>query len=200
MLKNQRGFSAVEVILILIIVGLLGGVGYYVWSSNEKTKTTLDRAEQSSSVDVEQKSSKKYLVIKEKGVKFELTDKIKDAYYHISKDGYVYLSLHRYDNVKGFEGCTAKGGSDNDGSGLAALNNAKVGDDNIGSPFTKKELDDVIEDRGVKINDTYYWFESNSQAPCFDFDMFPERDPKVQEMYGLRGEIVTSGKTITENK
>ena len=35
--RNQLGFSAVEGLLILIIVILIGGVGYYVYNSNQAT-------------------------------------------------------------------------------------------------------------------------------------------------------------------
>ncbi len=36
-MKNQKGFSAVEVLLILIVVGLLGFGGWYVYKSHHKT-------------------------------------------------------------------------------------------------------------------------------------------------------------------
>ena len=42
MKKNQKGFSLIEGLLILVIVGLLGGVGWYVWQSSEKTKQSLE--------------------------------------------------------------------------------------------------------------------------------------------------------------
>ena len=35
--KNQKGFSLVEGLLILVIVGLVGFVGWYVWQSKNKT-------------------------------------------------------------------------------------------------------------------------------------------------------------------
>jgi cytoskeletal protein RodZ len=44
MKKNQKGFSAVEGLLILIIVGLIGFVGWYVWHANEKTNENLAAA------------------------------------------------------------------------------------------------------------------------------------------------------------
>jgi hypothetical protein len=37
MSKNQKGFSAIEGLLIFIIVGIIAGVGWYVWDSNKKT-------------------------------------------------------------------------------------------------------------------------------------------------------------------
>lgn len=44
MSKNQKGFSAVEALLILVIAGIIGGVGWYVWNANQQTNKTLDTA------------------------------------------------------------------------------------------------------------------------------------------------------------
>lgn len=41
-MKNQKGFSAVEGLLILIIIGILGFVGWYVWSAKDKTSKSFD--------------------------------------------------------------------------------------------------------------------------------------------------------------
>ncbi len=38
--KNQRGFSVVEALIILIIVTLLGGIGFYVWNSKKSSSNT----------------------------------------------------------------------------------------------------------------------------------------------------------------
>lgn len=42
--NNQYGFSAVETALVLVIVGLIGFVGWYVWHSNKKADDTLSSA------------------------------------------------------------------------------------------------------------------------------------------------------------
>jgi antitoxin component HigA of HigAB toxin-antitoxin module len=38
----QKGFSALEVVLIIVIVGLLAGVGYFVYKSKNETNKSLD--------------------------------------------------------------------------------------------------------------------------------------------------------------
>jgi hypothetical protein len=48
MIKNHKGFSAVAVLLIFIIVGVIGGTGWYVWNSNKKTNSLLNSAVKSS--------------------------------------------------------------------------------------------------------------------------------------------------------
>lgn len=45
MSKQQDGFSAVEGLLILIIAGLIGFTGWYVWHSTKKTDDTLSSAD-----------------------------------------------------------------------------------------------------------------------------------------------------------
>jgi predicted negative regulator of RcsB-dependent stress response len=50
MSKNQKGFSAIEGLLIFIIVGIIAGVGWYVWDSNKKTNDILNSADKSSDV------------------------------------------------------------------------------------------------------------------------------------------------------
>jgi type II secretory pathway pseudopilin PulG len=40
--KNQKGFSVVEILLILVIIGILSGTGWYVYNSNKKTNNLLN--------------------------------------------------------------------------------------------------------------------------------------------------------------
>lgn len=47
MKKNQRGFSTIETVLIVVIVGVIGGVGWFVYNSQKKTSQTLDKTAQS---------------------------------------------------------------------------------------------------------------------------------------------------------
>ena len=39
---DSKGFGAVEALLIIVIVGLIGSVGYFVYGSQKKTNTSLD--------------------------------------------------------------------------------------------------------------------------------------------------------------
>lgn len=45
--KNEQGFSAVEGLLILVIVGSIGGVGYFVYQSKSKTTSSLNNTAKS---------------------------------------------------------------------------------------------------------------------------------------------------------
>jgi predicted negative regulator of RcsB-dependent stress response len=44
MKKNEKGFSAVEGVLILVILALIGFVGWYVWHSKNNTDKSLNAA------------------------------------------------------------------------------------------------------------------------------------------------------------
>lgn len=44
MSKNKNGFAALESLLILVIVAIIGGTGYYVWHSKAQTDKNLNNA------------------------------------------------------------------------------------------------------------------------------------------------------------
>ncbi len=46
MKNNQRGFGAIEGILIVVIIGVIGGVGWFVYQSKNKTTQSLDKSTQ----------------------------------------------------------------------------------------------------------------------------------------------------------
>jgi type II secretory pathway component PulJ len=39
--ENPKGFSAIEALLILVIVAIIGGTGWYIWHSRSNTDKTL---------------------------------------------------------------------------------------------------------------------------------------------------------------
>jgi type II secretory pathway pseudopilin PulG len=74
MKKQENGFSAVEALLIVIIVGMLAGVGWYVWHANSQANSVLDKADvtaqNAQTVGSKKTSStQKEITIKEWGVK-----------------------------------------------------------------------------------------------------------------------------------
>lgn len=50
---NNKGFSVVEGLLILVVIGIIGGAGYYVWNKNSKSEKSN---EPSSSVSIKPSS------------------------------------------------------------------------------------------------------------------------------------------------
>ncbi len=100
---NSKGSSPLHIVLILVIVGLIAGVGYYVYNSQKKTNTALDNAAKSQAdpqksekkeeiTEEAENTTQKYLEIKEWGIKFKLTENIEDAYY----DGIKATSMEAF--------------------------------------------------------------------------------------------------------
>ncbi|HXR49857.1 MAG TPA: hypothetical protein VN778_02420 [Verrucomicrobiae bacterium] len=54
---HQKGFAALELVLILVIVGLIAGVGYFVLQSNQKANTTLSSASSATQTKVAKSDS-----------------------------------------------------------------------------------------------------------------------------------------------
>lgn len=55
---GQNGFAAIEVILLVIVVGIIGGTGWYVYNSVHKTNNTLKSISNSSASNAIVKSTK----------------------------------------------------------------------------------------------------------------------------------------------
>lgn len=92
---NQRGFSPIVILLVLILAVLVGFTGYYVYNSQKNDdKAAAPTPPVKSTATTNQSNTQdtqKFLVIKEWGVKIPLTAEITDANYSY-KNGYVYLS------------------------------------------------------------------------------------------------------------
>lgn len=150
---NSKGFTPLHILLVLVIVGIVGGTGWYVYSDKKAANKSAQNQQQSGAQNNSPTSEKKYLEIPEMGLKIELSEKIEDAYYAMNSGGWAYLSVYAFDS---YANCKA-----NSETGMAAVASGKVGDDNFGEPFTEAEL----EERGTKIGDKYYWIDL-AQSDC----------------------------------
>ncbi|HET9850615.1 MAG TPA: hypothetical protein VFP35_03265 [Candidatus Saccharimonadales bacterium] len=56
-MKRQSGFAALEALLILIIIAIIGGTGYYVWHSKNQTDKILNSTTNTSSSRTATKST-----------------------------------------------------------------------------------------------------------------------------------------------
>lgn len=184
MKKNEKGFSAVEVLLVLVVIGLLGGAGWYVWQSknkNDQSTTSTSQAdskrENNKEAPKDEVATAKYLTIKEWGVRLKLSDNIANATYRFEKPDYqwVYLTTPRLNELaQQTPECSAAKES-------ITLNRAKPGDDRFGSPWKESELQEI----GTKWGDYYYFGEGGQ--PCFtdkqDFQM-PEEISQIRVSLG----------------
>jgi hypothetical protein len=83
--KNQTGFSLVEGLLVIIALAIVGGVGYYVYHTQQETNKTAESAKTSTTPPVSSTSKKDYLVFKEAGVKVDKSA-IPGARYTVGKN------------------------------------------------------------------------------------------------------------------
>jgi len=44
-MKNQKGFSAVAIVLFIVVIGLVCGVGYFVWNKNQNINNPTSNSE-----------------------------------------------------------------------------------------------------------------------------------------------------------
>jgi hypothetical protein len=80
---NQKGFAALEALLILVIFAIIGGTGWYVMSSKNDIYQNYDSANSSSSPV--NSATKKNFEIKEWGVKATYVGKV-DLIYKVTSD------------------------------------------------------------------------------------------------------------------
>lgn len=80
---NQKGFSVVETVLLVVIAGLLAGVGWYVYDSNRETQDRLDKIEQTSDQTPVAESAKagEKFVFKELGISITLPKELEGLSY-----------------------------------------------------------------------------------------------------------------------
>ncbi len=77
---NQRGFAALEAFLILIIVAIIGGTGYYIYHANSKATDTQNAAQTDANTAVSHTSNdtaaQKFVTIKEWNVRAPYNGKL----------------------------------------------------------------------------------------------------------------------------
>jgi hypothetical protein len=159
MKRDQKGFAVLETILILVVVAIIGGAGYYVWHTRQLandaySKTTPALTHSASANSTSKKSDKDFLVIKEWGVKLPLNPNIEDAYYRYdSRDnGYVYLSLL---SLKNIDDCAV------DKTAIGAITRYDSDDVN---PISGEKY--TAEYRDTEPVGRYYFLYGTAQATC----------------------------------
>ena len=151
---NSNGFSAVEALLILVALGLVGFTGYFVWHAKQDTDKNLTPTNSTSPVFKKAPTTtttttttpqQQYLIIKEWDVKIPLSSSISTAYYSYSSSiDMVKLSLEKY---KGTNCSTNQGQL----YGISRSTDPNGGGANSGT--------------GVKVG-KYYYFSVHPQAGC----------------------------------
>lgn len=82
---DQKGFSTIEILTVIILFLALGVTGLFVYRQNRTKPSTI--APTSPTTPVTETPVVSYLIINEWGVKLPLSENIKDAYYVTSAGG-----------------------------------------------------------------------------------------------------------------
>lgn len=195
MLRNQKGFTAVEGILAVILVAAIGFVGYFAYKHHTKKTSTTASTQQSSKTSSPVSTTSpaatpapKYLVVKEAGIKFQLSSAISDAYYYDnsqdSSGKSVSFSTHSLDNL-GIPACkpqvvygSVAGGQE---EGAATLGFDLGGGDQSGF---KNDAN------AIRIGND--WYEIDAFSGCSSSN--PATEAKIK---AVQDAFVSAGKTIT---
>jgi len=162
---NQKGFAAVEAVLIVIVIALVGGSGYFVWRAQKNVNTAYNAASkvaQSTPEKVTKKASttaqtQKYLVIEEWGVRMKLSTQLADAYYVINSDTPTSAYLSTRSLVAAAPDCAA------DKVSVAAI--YRLTDSEQQQATSNPDSGNIPGN--VHIGDYWYGIVS-AQAGCFD--------------------------------
>jgi uncharacterized protein (UPF0333 family) len=87
MKKNQNGSTFVIVLMTVVVLGIIGGVGYMIYKNNTKQQAAAKTTAPAATATDSTQTATKYLDIPELGVKVALTNNTQDAYYVYSTEG-----------------------------------------------------------------------------------------------------------------
>jgi hypothetical protein len=166
--KNEKGFSLVEGLLVVLIVTVIGFAGWYVLNANKNVSTVKsdkqDTATTSEDKDTNTTSQSKFFEIKELGVKFEQGDDLEGLYYHLGNDGKTaYFSLEELKSTD----CAA------DKTAQVALNRYTEQDFEQDGPTA------ALKQNAKKIGD-YYYFSMGGQAACSEDEAIQAKGSKLR--------------------
>lgn len=114
---NQSGFGAIELVIIILVIGILGGVGWIVYAHHKSSTATVSQNKTTTSTDVAKKNK---LYISEWGVSLPYSGDITLTYGSGSTKDSMFLSSTELTTAN--SKCSANMG------GVGSLMRAKVGD------------------------------------------------------------------------
>jgi type II secretory pathway pseudopilin PulG len=161
--KNQKGFAVLETLLILVIIAMIAGTGWYTWHTKNQTDKILNEASNSAQTVQTNKTTnsssakaQQYFTIKEWGVRAPYTGTL-DLQYSLS-DSNTLASVTSKQLLAADPACTRGGAI------LRALPNDPVGP--AGDPAS------TVAQSGATYAYVggYYYIFTHDQAACSDSD------------------------------
>jgi hypothetical protein len=176
MLKNKK------LLLVLLLIAILGaGAGWYL-----QTKPAAKK----SGSDMTVSENKDFLEIKEKGIKFKLTDPIKDAYYEASEAGTLNFGVHSLDTVPDLEACRPTKDIQKF-NGITGLSFDSYSEQRIKNGARPDSSPLAKNPNAVRVGNSFYTIQRNPSCKS--------SDPSVQEkIQAAQDAFVEAGKTITK--
>jgi hypothetical protein len=163
---NKKGFAAVEALLIVIILAIIGGTGYYVYQANNKATNTQNNAHIDAESAVVHKTQ--YVTLKEWDVRAPYSGKLHLSYTVKSETAGVAFAAFTSSELAKQGGLCAS--SSNYGGTITRypadakmLDNAGEALDQTASAYAAT-LDKTDY---ARVGD-YYFFYTSPQAPCSD--------------------------------
>lgn len=167
---QQKGFTLIEGLLIIIALTMVSGVGYYVYSQNKDDdkaeSTSISQTQETKPAD--EKPSVDYVEFKELGFKIKKTEKMKDWVFladdDFSQGRYVQSSAH----VKQIDDCNV--GAANPPLGISPSEKSFAAFSKIEGTYRENTEDITITGKFMKQFDTFYISASypNGGSPCFN--------------------------------
>lgn len=163
---NQKGFAAIEAILIVIILAIIGGTGYYVYQANNKATNTQNNAHTDAESAVTHKT--KYVTLKEWDVRAPYSGKLHLSYTIKSEAGGVTFAAFTSSELTDQGGLCASS-PDYGGTIVRYPADAKMLSD------SGETLDQTASAYAATLDKTdyahvgdYYFFYTSPQAACAD--------------------------------
>jgi hypothetical protein len=162
--QSQKGFAAIQALLVLVIVIMVGGVGYYVWQSQKQVDKTYSQTANSSVAPSKKNqlnptpvanANLKYFVIKEWGVRAPYDNSDTLTYRVAPGNGNSIEVISK--NLADKYGCTDYG------AGIVAR---LAPTDKVGpTDTTVEQAAQAQADQYKKVGNYYFTFE-HDQAAC----------------------------------
>lgn len=202
--KNQKGFSAVEILIVVVVVGLIGGASWYVWQSkNKDTKatntqttqqTTSQQATEKETANNESSTTKQgYKLYDDKNLSLQHPDNW-TSYREDDQPDWVFFKSPDY--VPATElGPSVKAGqwleirvakSESYESYEEDLKNAPIGQENHGGTYESIKIDGhntILSD--TKTHGTFWRATTyyNGKTYFFRLNVIDEDKPEVKELF-----------------
>lgn len=185
--RNEAGFGALGVVLVMVVLLAVGAAGWFVYSKNQdkndtktSTSNTTQKTPEATGAKSQADSNAGYLVVKEWDVRFKKSASTQDPKYVVKDEHTLYLTTETYLN-KTNNACDANGDTGRLIRGKAGYKSDTYPDTVIENLTYSYEDNSgkTVTIRPVKVAD-YYYSWAGPQAGCA---VPTDENVKIMDMY-----------------